>query len=152
MIFPPVAKIFELDIAKTISSNDRLYLIRSFSLNDISISSSGNPETETCEIPSIFLISFSMFLEIFFKDFKSISFPLTENIMVGCCSSILVTTTGSKSAGYDETLSTAFLTSNKIASISKSSSVSTIILPISSRDVDVTLTIPGIPFKLSSIL
>ena len=72
--------------------------------------------------------------------------------MVGCCSSIFVTTTGSKSAGYDETLSTAFLTSNKIASISKSSSVSIIILPVSSRDVDVTLTIPGIPFKLSSIL
>ena len=60
--------------------------------------------------------------------------------------------TGDKAAGYDETLSTAFLTSNKIASISKSSSVSTMILPISSRDVEVTLTIPGIPFRLSSIL
>ena len=134
------------------SSKDKLYLIRSSSVTEISISSSGNPETEICEIPSIFLISFSMFFEMFFKDFRSIFFPDNENITVGCCSSILVITIGSRSAGKEGTLSTAFFTSKSIASSSNFSSVSTNIEPEFSLEVDVTLIIPGIPFKFSSIL
>ena len=45
-------------------------------------------------------------------------FPVRENITVASCSSIFDTITGSKSIGKEETLSTAFFTSNIIASIS----------------------------------
>ena len=97
-------------------------------------------------------MSFSIFFEIFFNDFRSIFLPVKENITVGCCSSILVITIGSRSNGNDGTLSTAFFTSNNIASSSKSSSVSTNMVPEFSLEVDVTLTIPVTPFKFSSIL
>ena len=95
-----------------------MYAKRFCSLIEISISSSGYPERFTCEIPSMALKSSSMFLAIFLRDFRSMSTPLNENITVGCCSSILVTTTGSSETGNDETLSTAFLISKSIASIS----------------------------------
>ncbi len=100
----------------------------------------------------MFRISFSIFLETFFNDFRSIFFPVKENITVGCCSSTLVITIGSRSTGNEGTLSTAFFTSKSIASSSKSSSVSTRIVPEFSLDVEVTLTIPETPFKFSSIL
>ena len=45
-------------------------------------------------------------------------FPVKEKTTVGCCSSILVTTIGSRSIGNEGTLSTAFFTSNKMVSIS----------------------------------
>ena len=152
LIFPPVARIFVLETEFKTSSNDKLYLNKSSSVIEISISSSGKPETEICEIPSMFLMSFSIFFEIFFNDFRSIFLPVRENITVGCCSSILVITIGSRSTGNDGTLSTAFFTSNNIASSSKSSSVSTNMVPEFSLEVDVTLTIPVTPFKFSSIL
>ena len=100
----------------------------------------------------MFLISFSIFFDIFFSDFKSIFLPVKEKITVGCCSSIFVITIGSRSAGNEGTLSTAFFTSKSIAFSSKLSSVSTKIDPEFSRDVEVTLIMPGIPFKFSSIL
>ena len=89
-----------------------------FSSTEISISSSGNPEILIWETPSISLKSFSIFFEIFFSDNKSISFPLSEKIIVASCSSTLETTIGSISLGKEEILSMPFLTSIKISSMS----------------------------------
>ena len=117
-MFPPLIRILELFTAFEISANVNPYSISFLSFIAISISSSGNPETFIWDIPSIFLKSFSILFEIFFKDSKSILLPVSENITVASCSSIFDTITGSRSIGKEETLSTAFFTSNIIASIS----------------------------------
>ena len=117
-MLPPLIRILELFTAFEMSTNVNSYSISFLSFTAISISSSGNPDTFIWDIPSISLKSFSIFFEIFFKDNKSILFPVSENITVASCSSIFETITGSISVGKEETLSTAFFTSNIIASIS----------------------------------
>ena len=117
-MFPPLTRIFESFIAFEISENVSSYSINFLSLIEISISSSGKPETLICEIPSISLKSLSIFFEMFLSESKSILSPVSENITVASCSSILETITGSSPIGKDETLSTAFFTSKIIASIS----------------------------------
>ena len=69
-MFPPVIIKFEFCTAFATSTNDKLYALKSFSRTAISISSSGNPDKLTCEIPSIALRSFSTVLAYFFKVFN----------------------------------------------------------------------------------
>ena len=72
--------------------------------------------------------------------------------MVSLTASSLETTNGSIPVGNEGTLSTAFLTSSSIKSISFPFSISTLIDPAFSREVEVTRSTPCKPFRLSSIL
>ena len=72
--------------------------------------------------------------------------------MVGLNASSLETIKGSIPTGKVGTLSTAFLTSKSMKSIFLPFSISTLIFPLFSREVEVTLSTPFNPFRLSSIL
>ena len=62
---PPVMSMFSDKIALLMSSNDKLYFFMSFSLTDISISSTGYPEILIFEIPSIAFKSSSISSAVF---------------------------------------------------------------------------------------
>ena len=78
--------------------------------------------------------------------------PLIAKSIVGRTASSFETTRGSIPVGKEGTRSTAFFTCNSIKSISLPFSISTLILPLFSLEVEVTLSTPSKPFKLSSIL
>ena len=71
--------------------------------------------------------------------------------MVGLEGCLLATTNGSIPTGKEGTLSTAFLTSKSMKSISFPFSISTLILPLFSFEVEVTRSTPLSPLRLSSI-
>ena len=117
----------------------------------ISISSSGKPESSIWDKPSIARRSYSICLAICFKVAKSTSSPLKKKSKVSRMFSCFATTNGSIPEGKLGTRSTAFFTSESITSISSSISISTVILPPFSLDVEVTRSMPTNPFRLSSI-
>ena len=88
---------------------------------------------------------------MFFSDFNGISSPVTTKLIVSAMFSLLEITAGSIPDGKLGTLSTAFLTSAKTTLISYPFKISTEIFAEFSDDVDVTLSTPTNPFKLSSI-
>ncbi len=83
--------------------------------------------------------------------FKLIFSPLSPIDTVRFSRSCLATTSGSRSTGNEGTRSTAFLISAKTTLISSSSSISTDTVPVFSDDMDVNLSMPCKPLRLSSI-
>ena len=102
-------------------------------------------------MPSIALKSVSTCLANCFNVANGISLPLTAKEIVSLMASCLDTTKGSIPVGNDGTRSTAFLTSSSIKSRFSPFSISTVMVPLFSLDVEVTLSIPFKPLRLSSI-
>ena len=151
LTLPPVTKTLALEIEFEIWSKVTSKLRNRGSVTEICISSSGKPERDTCEIPSILKRSSSISWAVCLRMPNGTLSPTRTKDIPGRVGFTFSTTGGSEPMGKEGILSTAFLTSSKTRLMSKSVNTSILTVPEFSLEMEVMRSIPSRPFRFLSI-